>query len=242
MHACGVIPEGVQHLNIREFRKVKGHRIIKSQLTAFPEDHGCRGCGGLGHRTDAEQAVLVHGLAVVWVLDAKSLVTDNLSVSCEKEHCARNGSLIDIGFNGRSQTRPGSVLRQVEGDGLGVQSHPLLCSGLAGVERNSSGKEAEDSNWMRHGAQFRKEGPSNQVCGSFKIRVTATAQVWRTFEFTFATEPLHVKNRIAYEFSTHHCRYSHSVNRDYGGHLFHMVQCGHAGNWQARRFRIPPGV
>lgn len=27
MHACGIIPEGVQHLNIREFRKVKGHRV-----------------------------------------------------------------------------------------------------------------------------------------------------------------------------------------------------------------------
>ena len=100
MHACGVIPEGVQHLNIREFRKVKGHRVIESQLTAFPEDHGCRGCGGLGHRTDTEQAILIHGLPAVWVLDAKSLVAHNLSFSCKKEHGARNGSLVDLGFNG----------------------------------------------------------------------------------------------------------------------------------------------
>lgn len=169
MHACGIIPEGVQHLNIREFRKVKGHRVIESQLTAFPEDHGCRGCGGLGHRTDAEQAVLVHGLPAVWVLDAKSLVAHNLSFSCEKEHGARNVSLVDLGFNGRGQTRPGSVLRQVEGDGLGVQSHLLLSATLAGVERNSNGKEAEDSKWMHHGAQFREAGRSHQVESSYLI-------------------------------------------------------------------------
>ena len=132
-------------------------------MTAFPEDHGCRGCGGLGHRTDAEQAILIHGLPAVWVLDAKSLVAHNLSFSCKKEHGARNASLVDLGFNGRGQTRPGSVLRQVDGDGLSVQSHLLLSAVLAGVKGDSNGEEAEDSKWMQHGAQFREACPSNQV-------------------------------------------------------------------------------
>ena len=96
MHACGVFPEGVQHPYVCEFRKVQRHRVIESQLTALPENHGCCGRDGFGHGTNAKQAVFVHGLLAEWVLEAKSLVTDKLSVSCEKKHCARNGAFVDI--------------------------------------------------------------------------------------------------------------------------------------------------
>ena len=65
------------------------------------------------------------------------------------------------GAGGRWQLRK-SELWSVRG-GLSLQSDPLSCAALAGMEGKGNDKETEDSKWLQHEGQFQDDGTSNQM-------------------------------------------------------------------------------